>query len=168
MNSLNKLAFVLFFCIVALSSCKREETQTVLRSAQPDYSITYKKDSIFIMSPWKSMYRFVLIDGEYYAESDSQKTLFFSTKRDTTILIPNQANQVSDLFIAGGVDKMYIGRVEKSPLSHHELFGKSVFVTEFFVTKEKDHNILRIAYYYDSNYRIIGIEKIGYLYYEDK
>lgn len=171
MKTIKILLLVLFVGFAVLFSCKRGETQTVLSSDQPDYSITYKRDSIIVKTPGKSVLRFLLFKGEYYIVEHGYKSLFFSTKTDTTIVIPQKNDNTNNTFRLKGIDKMYIGHVEKSPLRHHQLGKTGYFVTEIFTEDEEvkcANMVLKTAYYYDINYKIIGIEEIGYQLNKDK
>jgi hypothetical protein len=140
-------------------SCKEEVFLKAIPTRQ--FCIEYKKDSIIVTEKKQSrLFRhfFVLNEGEYYNVDNGKMKLSFSVKRDTLI-------HESDSFKLHETET-YIGRKEKSPYYRREgdSFPNGKYVCEcYFIDADvKDGIHLQRAYYYDENYKIVGIMEYGY------
>lgn len=91
MKKSNNLFSIIVLCFFFVSCGEKENTELRPKMADYVYSVTYKKDSIFINKQKqnkKDSYLLTLyfMDGEYYIkDGDKNGTLFLSTKRDTVI-----------------------------------------------------------------------------------
>lgn len=109
------------------------------------YEITYSDKKITIKSTNTSVPSdFFLKDGEYYAQSDS--VLFFSTKRDTVIYYKDKTTGLK-----------YRTDIEKC--KNNEFKTSSYFVGY-------GRQLFMIAYIYDSNYKILRVERMAYIKFE--
>lgn len=116
--------------LTSLSSC-----DTKMRPHVNEYfDVVHENGKITVKSPQKEDSYFFYKDGEYYDLSDS--TLFFSTKKDTTINL-----------ISFGIKYQIVIKKE----------NENQYSTTSYLMRDYYHPVFLISYVYNSNYDILKI-----------
>lgn len=128
---INSLAVIMSAVLLtSLSSC-----DTRMRPHVNEYfDIAHENGEIIVKSPQKENSSFYYKDGEYYDSSDS--TLFFSTKKDTTINC-----------IFCGIKYQIVIKKE----------NENQYSTTSYLMRDHYHPVFLISYVYNSNYDILKI-----------
>ena len=142
--------------LMSLSSChgnsKRschENSKRLFPSKRKDsYLITYSKNEIVVESD-NGATHFIYKNGEYFTSSfGSDSIVFFSTVKDYRLKITSDTGLHYKIIIEKG--------------------DNGVYKTTTYLITDKGCDHPTISYSYDSNYKILQVEKLRYVVYKPK
>ena len=131
--------------LMLLSSCHENSKRLFPSKRKDSYLITYSKNEIVVESDDDATH-FIYKNGEYFTSFGSDSIVFFSTVEDYNII------KVSD----EGHNYEIIIEKEKNGVYK---------TTTYFVTNQGCHHPA-ISYSYDSNYKILQVEKFRNIVYK--
>ena len=131
--------------LMLLASCHGNSKRLFPSKLKDSYLITYSKNEIVVASDVGASH-FIYKNGEYFASFGSDSIVFFSTVEDYNII------KVSD----EGHNYEIIIEKEKNGVYK---------TTTYYVTNKGCHHPT-ISYSYDSNYKILQVEKLRYIVYK--
>lgn len=139
--------------LMLLSSChgnsKRschENSKRLFPSKRKDsYLITYSKNEIVVESD-NGATHFIYKNGEYFTSFGSDSIVFFSTVKDYRLKITSDTGLHYKIIIEKG--------------------DNGVYKTTTYLITDKGCDHPTISYSYDSNYKILQVEKLRYVVYK--
>ena len=131
--------------LMLLSSCHGNRKRLFPSKLKDSYLITYSKNEIVVASDVGASH-FIYKNGEYFASFGSDSIVFFSTVEDYNII------KVSD----EGHNYEIIIEKEKN----------GVYKTTTYYVTNKGCHYPAISYSYDSNYKILQVEKFRNIVYK--
>ena len=130
--------------LMLLSSCHGNRKRLFPSKLKDSYLITYSKNEIVVASDVGASH-FIYKNGEYFASFGSDSIVFFSTVEDYILKI-SEEGQNYEIIIEKGKNGVYK-------------------TTTYFVTNKGCYHPT-ISYSYDSNYKILQVEKLRYIVYK--
>lgn len=134
-----KISIIAISVIFSFYACQHKRNNYLKSNIICSYKVSYKKDSIIVntINSDNTYLRLYFLNGEYYCNDDGK--LFLSTSKDTSFETLDECHF------------KYITLIKKC--------RKEMYSTSKFRVFPDGSNMFIFTYYYNANYKIIGIKK---------